>query len=138
MHYAVGAIIKRGEKYLLIDRSDIPLGFAGVAGHVDSGESPGEALLREVHEEVKLQVISSRLLFEEEVENNACGRGVDVHYWYVYACEVEGEPERNLQETKTLGWYSTEERAKLNLEPVWRYWFTKLAILPSTEEGIFK
>ena len=39
MHYSVGALIKKEDKYLLIDRVKPPLGFAGLAGHIDEGES---------------------------------------------------------------------------------------------------
>lgn len=46
MHFSVGAAIKNGEKYLLIDRAIPPWGFAGPAGHVDEGESETESLGR--------------------------------------------------------------------------------------------
>lgn len=47
-HYSVGALIELNGKYLLIDRAIPPLGFAGVAGHIDEGEAPEHALAREV------------------------------------------------------------------------------------------
>lgn len=40
MHYSAGALIRRGDKYLLIDRAKPPFERAGVAGHIDEGESP--------------------------------------------------------------------------------------------------
>ena len=43
MHFSVGAVIESGGKYLLIDRDMEPLGFAGIAGHVDEGETPEKA-----------------------------------------------------------------------------------------------
>lgn len=129
MHFSVGAIIKSGEKYLLIDRERVPLGFAGIASHIDEGETSEEALLREVFEESGLKVISCSLLFEEEVEWNWCKAGVKSHYWYVYQCEVEGEPQNNPEASKSIGWYTPDEIKKLNLEPVWKYWFEKLGML---------
>ena len=39
LHYSVGALIKKDGKYLLIDRVNPPFGLAGLAGHVDIGES---------------------------------------------------------------------------------------------------
>jgi len=105
MHYAVGAVIKRDGKYLLIDRVNVPLGFAGIAGHVDEGESVVDALVREVREESGLKVVGHELVFEEEVEQNECKRGVGVHYWCVFECDVEGEVKRNLEETKSIGWF---------------------------------
>ncbi|MBI5358165.1 NUDIX domain-containing protein [Candidatus Amesbacteria bacterium] len=50
MHYSVGALIKRSDKYLLIDRAIPPFGFAGIAGHIDENETPLQALAREVKE----------------------------------------------------------------------------------------
>lgn len=129
MHYSVGALIKRDGKYLLIDRLKPPFGFAGVAGHVDEGETPKQALIREVWEESGLKVISSKLLFEEELDWNWCRREIGVHYWYLYECEVEGEIIENKSETKAISWYSQEQIIQLKLEEVWAYWFKKLGLL---------
>jgi ADP-ribose pyrophosphatase YjhB (NUDIX family) len=129
MHYSVGAVIRMNGKYLLVDRKKEPLGFACLAGHIDAGEKPEEALKREVFEESGLRVLSSRLLFEEEVENNKCSRGVETHYWYVYECDVSGKPRMSKEESKSIGWYKHEELTKLTLEPVWRHWFKKLEVL---------
>ncbi|MEK6959849.1 MAG: NUDIX domain-containing protein, partial [Nanoarchaeota archaeon] len=56
MHYSVGAVIERNGLYLLIDRAKPPFGFAGIAGHVDEGESAEQAIIREVREESGLVV----------------------------------------------------------------------------------
>ena len=91
MHYSVGALIERKGKYLLIDRLKPPPGFAGLAGHIDQGETPEQALYREVDEEGGLKVERYKKLFEEELNWNWCkkgGKGVDVHYWYLFNCEV--------------------------------------------------
>ena len=129
MHYSVGAVIKKDGKFLLIDRTSIPLGFAGPAGHVDEDESPEQALLREIEEETGLKIISKKLLFEEERHNNKCNKGIQVHYWYLYECQVEGEIHRNLRETKSIGWYPVEEMKNLNYDPVWEYWFKKMGVI---------
>ena len=129
MHYSVGAVIQREEKYLLLDRMHSPFGFAGVAGHVDEGESDIEALLREVREESGLTVVKYNLLFREEVDGNTCKRGITVHYWHLFQCNTRGAVKRNIQETKSIGWYTSEEIKQLILEPVWNYWFTKLNVI---------
>jgi len=129
MHFSVGAVIKRGGKYLLIDRAQMPLGFAGIAGHVDKGEEPLEALRRELKEESKLILEDARLIFEEVQENNVCTKRITVHHWYLFECQVHGAIKRNLHETKSIGWYSKEEIKNLTLEPVWAYWFKKLKIV---------
>lgn len=129
MHYSVGALIRKGDKYLLIDRVKPPYGYAGLAGHVDEGEEPESALSREVKEESGLKVISYKIIQEEELDWNKCSKGTETHYWYLYECEVEGNIKRNFSETKDIGWFTKEEISKLNLEPVWKYWFEKEGIL---------
>jgi ADP-ribose pyrophosphatase YjhB (NUDIX family) len=129
MHYSVGALIERDGKYLLIDRKNPPLGFAGLSGHIDSGESPEVAIVREVAEESGLSVIHTVPLFEEEISDNVCGRGISVHYWYVFRCDFEGEPVLDATEAQSMSWYAPEELRLLPLEPVWRHWFEKLELL---------
>jgi 8-oxo-dGTP pyrophosphatase MutT (NUDIX family) len=129
MHYSVGALIKKNNKYLMIDRAKFPPGFAGVAGHVDDGENEHEALEREVQEESGLKLDSSSLLFEEELDWNECRRGVKTHNWFLFECAVSGTIKRNYGETKSIGWYNVDELKQLKLEPVWDYWFKKLKII---------
>ena len=129
MHYSVGALIYKDDKYLLIYRAIPPFGFASVAGHIDEDENPEQALVREVEEEIGLKIKSKKLLFEEELDWNWCNKGIDNHYWYLFECEVTGEIKRNKRETKSVGWYNTNEIKELTLEPVWEYWFKKLKII---------
>lgn len=129
MHYSVGALIQKDNKILLIDRKSPPYGFAGIAGHIDEGETPTEALIREVREESGLEVVSYKLIFAEEVEENRCKRGINTHYWYLYKCETKGKIVQNIHETKSIGWYDEKDLPKLNLEPVWAYWFKKLSLI---------
>ena len=129
MHYSVGAIIKRGNKYLLIDRNIRPFGYACIAGHVDKGESAIRALIREVKEESGLKVVKHKMLCKEELDWNWCSRGIKVHYWCLFNCKVAGRVNQNFVETKNIGWYAPAQIKKLLLEPVWAYWFKKLKIL---------
>lgn len=129
MHYSVGALIIKDGKYLLIDRVKPPLGFAGIAGHIDENEDKIKALKREVEEESGLKVEKYELLIEEELDWNWCSRGTKVHYWYLFSCEVSGDIKENYKETKSIGWYTKDEIINLELEPVWKYWFNKLKII---------
>src|SRR4030042_2352520 len=129
MHYSIGALIERDGKYLLIDRVNPPVGFAGLAGHVDEEETEVETLVREVWEESGLRVENYKLLFEEELDWNTCSKGIAVHYWYLFKCEAGGEIKKNKFEEKSIGWYTKEQIANLKLEPVWEYWFRKLKII---------
>lgn len=129
MHFSVGALIERDGKYLLIDRATEPFGFAGIAGHVDEGEDAQSAVVREVKEEVGLDVKDLKLLFEEELGWNWCNKGTAVHYWYLFRCRTTGDMSRDARETKSAGWYLKEDIKYLKLEPVWDYWFKKLNII---------
>jgi len=129
MHYSVGAVIKMGHRYLLIDRVNFPLGFAGLAGHVDEGETEVQALKREVKEESGLKVERWRLITKEPIEWNRDSSGFAGHYWFLFECIVSGELKRDETEAKSIGWYSKEEIQKLKLEPVWEYWFKKLDVI---------
>jgi len=129
MHYSVGALIKRDKKYLLIDRAIEPFGFACPAGHIDEEEEPEEALVREIKEETGLKIEKYKLVEEKELDWNWCSKGVDVHYWYLFECEVSGDIKENKRETKSINWYSKEEIKKLKLEPSWMYWFKKFGII---------
>ena len=129
MHYSVGAIIKYGNRYLLISRKNPPLGYAGVAGHVLENETPEEALARVVKERVGMRVQKAEQLFEEELDWNWCNQDVDIHYWNLYRCEVAGEPRKGLKDIKTIDWYSPEDIQTLQLEKVWKYWFEKLNVI---------
>ncbi len=128
-HYTVGAYIhNNNNEILMIDRKNKPYGWACVAGHVDEGETPEEALVREVKEESGLDLIEYKLLFEELLDNE-CKRGAKKHYWYVYDCKSSGSLKFNDKETNAIGWINIDRIKELKLEPVWNYWFKKLNII---------
>ena len=125
-HFSVGAIIERDGKVLMMDRRQIPLGFACPAGHIDVGQTPEMALKREVKEETGLDVKKHALLIEDDYEGSGCTRGVKMHHWYVYKVDVSGDLVKDRREAKSMEWYSWEEVQDLNLEPAWRHWFKLL------------
>ncbi len=129
MHKAVGAIIKQGDKILMVDRKNIPLGWACPAGHVEAGETPEQTLVREIKEEADLEVKEYNLIKHEFVPFGTCKRGFTGHDWYIYEItdwrgEVELSPEH-----KAIGWKSIEEIKQLELEEIWQYFFKKLGII---------
>jgi len=129
MHYSVGVMLSHNRKYLMMDRRNPPPGFACPAGHVDEGEEPQNATLREVFEETKIKLKDVEFVLEEEVPWNYC-RTASAHYWYLFKAEA---PTSDLiideREAKSLRWYTIDEIKKLKLEPVWKYWFEKLKII---------
>ncbi len=130
IHYSVGVIITdEQQRLLLIDRATPPFGLAGVAGHVDEGEEPLEALVREVGEEVGLGLKVPKLLLDEFIDWNWCGGGIMGHYWYLYSGTVVGEPTIQPVGVNSVGWYGREELQGLKFEPVWEYWLKKLGYL---------
>lgn len=126
IHYSAGAIIVNDKnEVLLIDRATPPFGLAGIAGHVDEGEEPERAVVREVEEEIGLKLRKPELLCEEFVDWNWCGGGITGHHWHLYTGVVEGKPTIQQDEVKSANWYPIASISKLKLEPVWEHWFKK-------------
>lgn len=114
---------------MLIDRATPPYGWAGVAGHVDQGETPLQAAIREVKEETGYDLQSPKMVIDEFVDWNWCGAGVTGHQWYVYQGTVSGQPKIQEKEVKAMSWHKPSDLKKLSLEPVWKHWFEKLKCL---------
>ncbi|HCP08924.1 MAG TPA: hypothetical protein DIT25_03960 [Candidatus Moranbacteria bacterium] len=131
MHRSAGAIIRNEEgKILMMDRKKFPFGWACPAGHVDEGESPDQAVVREIKEEMNLDVKDPKLLIHEFVGWNECSKGVKGHDWFLFEItEWTGEVEGSGAEAKSFAWKNIEEIKTLQLEPVWEYWFKKLRII---------
>lgn len=129
MHYSAGVILTFEGKILMLDRTNPPPGFACPAGHVDEGEDPKITALRETFEETGIKLPDVEFVCEEEVSWNYC-KSATVHYWYLYKTNVSSEDLIwNEEESKSLAWYTVEQVQKLNLEPVWQYWFEKIGII---------
>lgn len=146
---SAGVILQKGDKILLLERKNIPLGFAAPAGHVESDESFEEAARRELNEETGIDATTLLFLGEAKKGDNPCRRGGTWHYWKVYKAETDGEIHRN-EESKQIGWFSKDDILQLaqkterylrgeiiekdweatpGLEPVWYEWFKELHII---------
>ena len=129
MHYSAGIIVECKGKYLLMDRINPPPGFACPAGHIDEGENPEVASLRELKEETGITKNKLEFICEEEIPWNYC-KSANVHYWYLYRISVDSEEIIvDKDEAKTMKWFTIEEIENLQLEEVWEYWFKKLKII---------
>ena len=79
---AARAIILQGDKMLLMYRDkNGKTYFTLVGGRVQDGESPEQALAREVKEETGLDIVSSRLVYIEEHPE-------PYNRQYIFVCEV--------------------------------------------------
>ncbi len=124
MHYSVGALIEDHGEYLFFDRKYEPLGFAGMAGHIDRGEDHLTALLREGREELGVDLGNPQLLYEQEIPWNHCYRA-PVHYWYLYRATVRRDAVQiNPEEAGRGGWFTPAQLRTMALEPVWKHWLT--------------
>lgn len=107
---AVGIIIK-DEKLLVFHRfnnGEWYYAFAG--GGVEEGETEEEAVIREMGEELSIDVVVDRLLFHQFVQRNSRDEGRE-HYFYLIT-EFTGTPK--------LGGPEKERSSKDNIYiPVW-------------------
>ena len=113
-HFSVGAVLwqqyddEHERRYCLFRRRTHPIGYYTIpAGHLEMGEDPQVAALREVYEETQLGVLSVELLYAEEVHDE-CRRGADYHFWHLYLCQCTGEP-RLSDEGDVIGWFTRDE-----------------------------
>lgn len=126
MHRSVAAVIRKNGKILMLDRVNLPFGWACPAGHIEENENPEDALRRETKEEVGIDVKKYNLLNHEFIEWNECKQGVKGHDFFVYdILEWTGEIKNNF-ESKGSKWISKDETKGIKLEPTWDYFIKKL------------
>ncbi|MBU2028666.1 NUDIX hydrolase [Patescibacteria group bacterium] len=127
MHRSVAAVIRNKDgEILMLDRVNPPFGWACPAGHANEEENPEQAMIREVKEEVNVDVKKYKLLHHEFIEWNECKKGVKGHDFFVYEItEWKGDVKSNY-EAKNIKWISEEEIQGMAFEPVWEYFIKKL------------
>jgi ADP-ribose pyrophosphatase YjhB (NUDIX family) len=155
-HTSVGMIVFNEQHHLLlIERRKFPYGYACPAGHVDNGETYQQAALRELREEVGLEVVHLDCVLDELVENTCRRPYGDWHRWKVYEVQAMGRIGPNLSEAKQAGWFDPSQLAAFarkteryragaisealwqeqpGLEPVWYDFLSTLDMLPTDQE----
>jgi len=115
VHVSVGAVIVKSGKILLLNRRKYPFKYTIPAGHLEEGENPEKAIIREVKEETNLEISAPELKLEEKVED-PCRRGADYHYWYLYTKTVEEPVEVSTNdEASDFRWVDPSELKKIEL-----------------------
>lgn len=107
--YGVLGIIRRQDRLLMIQRSAtvrVPLAWCFPGGTIEKGESQDEALVREMREEIHVEVAPGALLMTQTKHE---GRLV----LYCWSAEIlSGEPRPNPKEVARIEWLTpTEIRA---------------------------
>jgi len=131
--FTVSALIFKGDKVLLVEHKKLGV-WLYPGGHIEQGETPEEALYREVKEETGLDV--------SIVDKRDLSLGTDsvvvLHTPYVILCELIDIPNDkhyhidmvylckvnegadlkfDEKESNNIGWFSQEEIGKLPLYP---------------------
>lgn len=110
VHTSAGMIIINPENMVLLFlRRKYPYLYTIPAGHIETGEIPQTAAVRETLEEVGVTVKNERLAFEGMVRGDECLGGADIHFWYLYIALVDSTEMPVLdEEGSTFGWFSID------------------------------
>ena len=108
-HWTVGALIERDGAFLLMHKRGWPHLWDVIAGHLEVGEEPEAAVLREVTEETGLLLRDPHLVFRGEIFPDPCRKGVNVHEWYLYRGGADGELRPDAREVAEIRWVTREE-----------------------------
>jgi len=104
--YGILGLIRRGERVLLIQRSQfvrVPLAWCFPGGEIEPGETHEAALMREMREEIGLDVLPGRHLMTQVKHD---GRLI-LHCW---SAEIlSGEPTPNPREVAAVAWATPGE-----------------------------
>lgn len=111
-HESVGVVVFTPEKdVLMFKRTIYPFVYTIPAGHLDVGELPEVAAMRELKEEVGLQVDELNFLLEENVIGDSCRRGSDSHKWHLYNIMIKEIPQdlEVIEEGTEIQWIAFSE-----------------------------
>lgn len=106
-------LVRRGDRFLLVEETDHGGGWYVPAGRVEPGESLTDAALREVREEAGIDV---RLTGVHRCEHTVYDEGVRLRI--IFAAEpVDDAPPKSIPDEHTLraDWFTPEEAGSLRL-----------------------
>ncbi len=111
MRNAVALVIKKRSKYLLIKRAKKGQAedyWCPITGAVEKGETQRHAVVREAHEEMDLQVVPIKKVWECLTHD----RKYRLHWWYVKM--LDGKVRMNPDEVKDYAWLDTKAMSKIS------------------------
>jgi 8-oxo-dGTP diphosphatase len=113
---AVAVIVNEDNKILLLKRADIkdiwmPNKWALVGGGIEKGETPQQAIKREIQEEIGIEVKKFTKSFSIQRNSDSVE--------HVFACRYDGDPTdiKLNEENSNYGWYDVEEMKFLDIVP---------------------
>ncbi len=126
----VGALIQNSEgKILLCDSHKWPGIYTVPGGHVELGETCEDALIREIKEEVGLEIGILELLSIQQVIHPKEFWRNDVHFiFFDYLCRVEGNQAVKVDsdEIQSTIWVAPKEALNLNIDRYLRHFILRL------------
>lgn len=127
-HESVGIFLKRPDKKLLFfERTIFPYGHTIPAGHLEIGEEPDEAVLRELLEETGIKIKKAKLFKTEGVAGDKCRRGADYHLWNLYTAQLDNQLRIKVdkREGRSPVWLGLAQALKKELTLPVRYFLEK-------------
>lgn len=92
-HITVALLLFRDDKMLIIEKSDPAYGnkYSVIAGHLEHGEDPKNAIKREAFEEIFLDVNEKDFILLNKFEGlqDTCRYGVHIHDWHIFTIDKE-------------------------------------------------
>lgn len=116
-HESVGVVVvDKNDKVLCMLRKIFPFAYSIPAGHLDKGENPEVAALRELKEETGIKIDHGiELIGEFDLLKDSCRRGSDHHRWHLYRLKITNQPTIKLcDESSIAKWHSFDELKKLD------------------------
>lgn len=107
-----GVVFRDGRILLVQENADGLWTLPG--GWADIGDSPSEAIVREIHEEAGFETQATKLLALFDRQRH--GHPVEIHYTYklFFRCEITGGQARTNHETLAVGFFALDDLPPLS------------------------